>query len=152
MSEQVIPERYKKDLPQLNLDDERDFYIYQLWQEVGAAEAKVAEQAATIADKDETIRTLTGLMESSTQGIEKHAATIERLNRVNTLQRAMLSARDAEPIPLSVLLDDEKLMRTNLQKCYSSDTLAFRVSAEHYRYLAEQVISLRTHIKRSSTE
>jgi hypothetical protein len=48
MSEQVTPERYKKDLPQLNLDDERDFYIYQLWQEVGAAEAKVADFEATI--------------------------------------------------------------------------------------------------------
>jgi hypothetical protein len=42
---------------------------------------------------------------------------------------------------------DEQLMKSTLLKCYGS-TQAFRVSSEHYRYLAEQVVSLREHIKR----
>ena len=43
---------------------------------------------------------------------------------------------------------DETVMRRNLLKCYGTKKLAFRVSKEHYRYLAEQVVSLRAHLKR----
>ena len=44
--------------------------------------------------------------------------------------------------------DDERLMLNNVGRCYSDKTLALRVSVEHYRYLVEQVVSLRQHIKR----
>ncbi len=44
---------------------------------------------------------------------------------------------------------DEKLMRKTLLNCYGTTPKAFRVSSEHYRYLAEQIVSLREHIKRS---
>ena len=44
---------------------------------------------------------------------------------------------------------DEKLMRETLLECYGTKAFAFRVSKEHYRYLAEQVISLREHVRRS---
>ena len=51
-------------------------------------------------------------------------------------------------IPLVTSDDDEALMRTTLQKCYGTKMQGFRVSAEHYRYLAEQIVALREHIKR----
>jgi hypothetical protein len=45
--------------------------------------------------------------------------------------------------------DDEKLLRANLLKCYTKTlALAFRISKEHYRYLAEQIIALRKSAKR----
>jgi len=44
---------------------------------------------------------------------------------------------------------DEQLMRETLGRCYSKDPGGFRVSAEHYRYLAEQIISLRVEAKRT---
>ena len=56
------------------------------------------------------------------------------------------------PVPSEILTSeiDEKLMRDNLFKCYAAQPgLAFRVSKEHYRYLAEQIVSLRVHIKRA---
>ena len=43
---------------------------------------------------------------------------------------------------------DEALMRHTLFQCYSEGSKAFRVSKEHYRYLAEQIVSLREHIRR----
>jgi hypothetical protein len=43
---------------------------------------------------------------------------------------------------------DESLMRNTLLKCYSEGAHAFRVSKEHYRYLAEQIISLREDSRR----
>jgi hypothetical protein len=43
---------------------------------------------------------------------------------------------------------DEDLMLTNMQHCYGGDTRALRVSVEHYRYLVEQIVSLRQHVKR----
>lgn len=43
--------------------------------------------------------------------------------------------------------DDESLMKANLLKCYGTQVQGFRVSTEHYRYLAEQVISLREDAK-----
>lgn len=43
---------------------------------------------------------------------------------------------------------DEDLMLDNMQHCYGGDTLGFRVSVEHYRYLVEQIVSLRQHVKR----
>lgn len=43
---------------------------------------------------------------------------------------------------------DEKLMLSNLLKCYGTRPLGFRVSKEHYRYLGEQIVSLRQHLKR----
>ena len=43
---------------------------------------------------------------------------------------------------------DERLLRANLLECYGTKTLAFRVSKEHYRYLAEQIIALREHLRR----
>ncbi len=45
---------------------------------------------------------------------------------------------------------DESLMRGTLLKCYGTKTQAFRVSREHYRYLAEQIVALREHLKRSA--
>jgi hypothetical protein len=45
--------------------------------------------------------------------------------------------------PLLTSEPDETLMRKTLLKCYGSKTHGFRVSAEHYRYLAEQIIALR---------
>lgn len=47
----------------------------------------------------------------------------------------------ATPLITSEL--DEALMRKTLLKCYSVDARGFRVSTEHYRYLAEQIIALR---------
>ena len=47
---------------------------------------------------------------------------------------------------------DERLMKSTLLKCYDANALGFQVSAEHYRYLAEQIVSLREHIKRSEME
>lgn len=44
--------------------------------------------------------------------------------------------------------DEETLMRHNLAKTYGTKVLGFRVSVEHYRYLAEQVIALRVMRKR----
>ena len=46
---------------------------------------------------------------------------------------------------------DEKLMRGNLLKCYGAKKLAFRVSKEHYKYLAEQVVALREALRRRDT-
>lgn len=43
---------------------------------------------------------------------------------------------------------DEKLMRSNLLKCYGTKTFALRVSTEHYRYLVEQIIALRERARR----
>ena len=43
---------------------------------------------------------------------------------------------------------DEALMRENLLKCYGSAFHGFRVSTDHYRYLAEQIVSLREATKR----
>lgn len=51
-------------------------------------------------------------------------------------------------IPLILSDVDEKLMRSTLGQCYSTYSRGFHVSAEHYRYLAEQIVSLREHIKR----
>jgi hypothetical protein len=44
---------------------------------------------------------------------------------------------------------DEELMKRTLLKCYGSKVIGIRVSTEHYRYLAEQIVSLRVHIKRA---
>jgi hypothetical protein len=44
--------------------------------------------------------------------------------------------------------DDEVLMRSTLLKCYGERPLAFRVSKEHYLYLAQQIIALREDIRR----
>jgi 2-oxoglutarate dehydrogenase complex dehydrogenase (E1) component-like enzyme len=43
---------------------------------------------------------------------------------------------------------DERLMMSNLKKCYGDSTCNLGISAEHYRYLAEHVVALRAHIKR----
>jgi hypothetical protein len=43
---------------------------------------------------------------------------------------------------------DEALMRANLLQCYGTRVLGFRVSTEHYRYLAEQVVALREMLRR----
>jgi hypothetical protein len=120
-------------------------------QRAETAEAKVADLEATIADLQLEARKQFNRTNMLASERDTHAATIDRLNHVNTLQRAMLAAYHSEPIPFIVLDDDEKLMQANLQKCFSTDTLALRVSVEHYRYLAEQVISLRTHIKRAAS-
>jgi hypothetical protein len=45
---------------------------------------------------------------------------------------------------------DEKLMHENLLKCYGASPTGFHVSTDHYRYLAEQVISLREEAKRDA--
>ncbi len=45
---------------------------------------------------------------------------------------------------------DEALMRNTLLKCYSEGPLTFRVSKEHYLYLAEQIISLREGSRRAA--
>lgn len=52
-------------------------------------------------------------------------------------------------IPILTNEVDEQLMRETLGRCYSQDPKGFRVSAEHYRYLAEQIVSLRIHIRRT---
>jgi hypothetical protein len=53
--------------------------------------------------------------------------------------------------PLIMSETDEQLMRKNLLKCYGTKTLGFRVSTEHYRYIAEQVVALREHLRRIET-
>ena len=63
---------------------------------------------------------------------------------------AALRGDDFMPVEIIQSASDEKLMRTTLLKCYGSKALAFRVSSEHYRYLAEQIVSLREHIKRTA--
>ena len=45
---------------------------------------------------------------------------------------------------------DEALMRSTLLRCYGARHHGFHVSVEHYRYLAEQIIALRVHIKRAA--
>lgn len=46
--------------------------------------------------------------------------------------------------------NDEELMRRTLLKCYGTKPpFAFRTSKEHYRYMAEQIIALREHIRRN---
>jgi hypothetical protein len=45
---------------------------------------------------------------------------------------------------------DEKLMLSTMLDCYGTKRpLALRVSTEHYRYLVEQIISLRQSAKRA---
>jgi hypothetical protein len=71
------------------------------------------------------------------------------------LAKAALEAAERvrwQPIETALITSDidEQLIRTNLNKCYGTQVLAFHVSKEHYRYLAEQVISLREHLKRQS--
>lgn len=56
----------------------------------------------------------------------------------------------ADNIPLITSETDEALMKSTLLKCYGTESLGFRVSAEHYRYIAEQVIALRALHKRKS--
>ena len=45
---------------------------------------------------------------------------------------------------------DEALMRSTLLRCYGARHHGFHMSVEHYRYLAEQIIALRVHIKRAA--
>ena len=54
--------------------------------------------------------------------------------------------------PLLTSEPDEALMRETLAKCYGTKTIGFRVSAEHYRYLAEQVVALREAQRRARTQ
>lgn len=51
-------------------------------------------------------------------------------------------------IPLLTSDIDEKLMRNTVAKCYGTYSRGFHVSAEHYRYLVEQIVSLRQFIQR----
>jgi hypothetical protein len=44
---------------------------------------------------------------------------------------------------------DEALMRKTVSQCYGTRVTGFHVSTEHYRYLVEQIISLRQQWKRS---
>ena len=55
-------------------------------------------------------------------------------------------------IPLLTSDVDEKLMRGTVAKCYGAYSRGFHVSAEHYRYLVEQIISLRQFVKRLDGE
>ena len=57
-------------------------------------------------------------------------------------QQAPASLRGHE-MDLKTSEEDETLMRATLLKCYSEGPYAFRVSKEHYLYLAEQIIALR---------
>lgn len=61
----------------------------------------------------------------------------------------MIEARDAREDVLRRDVD-EALMKENLIKCYGTRVTGFHVSAEHYRYLAEQIISLRVKLERSA--
>jgi hypothetical protein len=67
------------------------------------------------------------------------------MNAMTTLDREHLW-------PLIQSEVDERLMLDTLSKCYSAGPLAYRVSAEHYRYLAEQIVALREHVKRLQKE
>lgn len=53
--------------------------------------------------------------------------------------------------PLEIITSevDENLMMNNVGKCYGSKKLALRISVEHYRYLVEQIVSLRQYGVRS---
>jgi hypothetical protein len=44
---------------------------------------------------------------------------------------------------------EETIMRAKLLKCYGTRLPYFRVSREHYRYLAEQIVALREHLRRT---
>ena len=55
-------------------------------------------------------------------------------------------------IPILTSEVDERLIMNNIGHCYGGPTLGFRVSVEHYRYLTEQIISLRQWIMREHPE
>lgn len=71
-------------------------------------------------------------------------AANKRVEKVNRMTEKL------EP-PLIISDIDEELMRNTLLVCYGTNTLGFRVSSEHYRYLAEQVVALREAWKRRAT-
>jgi hypothetical protein len=68
------------------------------------------------------------------------------------IAREMLIAAEAAAwsgdIPIAISEDDETLMRDTLAMCHDGRYRGFHITAEHYRYLAEQIIALRAHIKR----
>lgn len=51
--------------------------------------------------------------------------------------------------PLLMSEDDEKLMLSNVMKCYDTRKYRISCSTEHYRYLVEQIVALRQVIKRA---
>lgn len=65
------------------------------------------------------------------------------------LQGQVVRLKEAlDPFPIAVSALDEVLMKKSVLQCYSDKVKGLRVSTEHYRYLAEQVIALREHMKR----
>lgn len=55
------------------------------------------------------------------------------------------------PNPPQILMcaAEELLWHGNIGKCYGSKTLKLGISVEHYRYLVEQIVSLRMFIAES---
>jgi hypothetical protein len=94
---------------------------------------------------------------------EAREHTLKRIRGALALVRAQAAApaspkkewmtqrERADAAPLITSADDERLMRTNLLKCYGTATTGFQVSVEHYRYLVEQVVALREYVKRNAS-
>ena len=75
------------------------------------------------------------------------------LQEIDQLRLVIKEQESGKCMPLILSPLDERLMMDILQKTYSADCPhAFRVSAEHYRYIAEQVTALRVHIKRNDSK
>lgn len=83
---------------------------------------------------------------------EKMQALLDKvaLREAMTIMDEMVERAAREPQLADIITSehDENLMRQNLLQCYGQKTLAVRVSKEHYRYLVEQIVSLREHFKR----